>query len=132
MHHLTARLTADAKVKTFDSGRSVVNFNVATNEYYKTKTGEKRKETQFYECSYWVTTKVAQYLTKGKLIELIGSITTRAYQDKDGKPRAALQLRTSKIIFHSKGEESKDASGNTNDADGTGSKAGKENDDLPF
>ena len=77
MHQLTARITADAKVKTFESGRSVVNFNVVKNRSYKNKDGKRITEADFYECSYWVTTKIAPYLTKGQLVELLGEPRTR-------------------------------------------------------
>nr|WP_199077112.1 single-stranded DNA-binding protein [Pedobacter sp. ASV19] len=127
MHHLTARLTADATVKTFESGRSVVNFRVAENESYKTKAGEKRIVTRYYDCAYWITPKIAQYLTKGKLIEMIGSVEARAYAGKDGTPKATLQMNASKIVFHSKAKKEDSEASNAPHSNATAV-----TDDLPF
>jgi single-strand DNA-binding protein len=127
MQHLTARITADAKIKTFDSGRSVVNFNVVKNRTYKNRDGQRVTESEFYECSYWLTTKVAPYLTKGQMVELIGEPKARAYNNKDGEPVGVLQFRTARIIFHT--AQKKNADTITEADHKTGSAT---NDDLPF
>lgn len=127
MQHLTARLTADAAVKTFDSGKSVVNFNVVQNDGYKNKSGEWVDRSQYFSCSYWITPKVAQFLTKGRVVELFGKVSARAYQGSDGQPKAVLQLNTSKIIFHTAQNKANEANGTTATEKGT-----PLNDDLPF
>jgi len=132
MQHLTARLTADATVKTFDSGRSVVNFNVIQNYSYTNKSGERITDTDFYECSYWLTAKVAPYLTKGRLVELIGRVGTRAYEGRDGKPVAVLQLKASQIVFHTAQKKKEEDEPVKEKAAPRGRKAKAENDDLPF
>eukprot|EP01133_Synstelium_polycarpum_P017047 gene17047-20308_t len=118
---------ADATVKTFESGRSVVNFRVAENESYKTKAGEKKNVTRYYDCVYWITPKIAQYMTKGRLVEMIGSVDARAYTAKDGTPRATLQMNASKIVFRSKAKKEDNES--TKAASST---AAEETNDLPF
>ncbi len=50
---ITARLTGDAKLSTLKDERQVVNFNVAVNDSYKTKDGELKKVTTYFQCSYW-------------------------------------------------------------------------------
>lgn len=126
MQQLTARITADAKVKTFESGRSVVNFNVVKNRSYKNKDGKRITEVDFYECSYWVTTKIAPYLTKGQLVELLGEPRTRVYTDKNGNAIPVLQLHTQQIIFHTAQRKQDEASTEANTTPGAA------NDDLPF
>lgn len=123
MQPLTARLTADATVKTFDSGRSVVNFNVAQNRSYKNKEGVRVNITRFYECSYWLSTSVAPYLTKGQLVELEGEVSARAYLDKQGEPKAVLQFMARYINFHS--PQKRDSGSNAAASNDPG-------DDLPF
>ncbi len=49
-----------------------MNFNVAVNDSNKTKDGELKKVTIYFQCSYWVNPGIAQYLTKGTLVELYG------------------------------------------------------------
>lgn len=97
--NIIGRLTADAQVNTLPSETQVVNFSVAVNNSYKNKQGEKIEETAFYDCSYWRTTKVAEYLKKGTLVQLSGWVTPRAWINSDGEPRAGLNLRTKEINF---------------------------------
>ena len=123
MQQITARITADATVKTFESGRSVVNFNVAYNQFYRSRDGERKQLTQIYQCSYWATAKIAPFLTKGRLIEMFGTISARAYEDSNGKPQAALQLNVFRLNFH-------DAAGRAERQQQTLSN--EDNDSLPF
>src|SRR5699024_6936790 len=105
-------------------GRKVVNFNLAVNDYYRTKAGEARTVTEFFRCAYWISPKVAKLLTKGTLVSLYGRAGTDAYMGKDGEPRASLRFHTSQIKILStrrKKEESE------NEVQSENSK-----DDLPF
>ncbi|GAA4906019.1 single-stranded DNA-binding protein [Mucilaginibacter defluvii] len=98
----TARVTANAVTRTTKTDKKVVNFNVAVNDPYKVKaTGEVKQNTQFIRCAYWITDKVAPYLTKGTVVELTGAIGTEAYTNKQGDPQAALTLNVRNIKFHS-------------------------------
>jgi single-strand DNA-binding protein len=70
---ITGRLTADAQVRNVSEGKQVVNFSVAVNDSYKAKNGERVTQTEFFDCSYWIGTAVAQYLTKGTIVETLGA-----------------------------------------------------------
>ncbi|TAM97137.1 MAG: single-stranded DNA-binding protein [Chitinophagaceae bacterium] len=94
---ITGRLTANAQVTEIKDGRKVVNFDVAVNDYYKTKTGEAKTVTAFYRCAYWISPHVARLLTKGTLVSLYGRTGVEAYMGKDGEPRASLKFHTSQI-----------------------------------
>lgn len=94
---ITGRITQDASIFTTKSDKQVVNFNIALNERYQTKGGEKKEITEFVRCSYWITPAVAAVLTKGTLVQLFGRISTQAWQDADGNPKASLQFHTSNI-----------------------------------
>lgn len=121
---IIGRLTADAQVSEIKDGRKVVNFNLAVNDYYRTKAGEARTVTEFFRCAYWISPKVAKLLTKGTLVSLYGRAGTDAYMGKDGEPRASLRFHTSQIKIVStrrKKEESE------NEVQSENSK-----DDLPF
>lgn len=94
---IIGRLTADAQVSEIKDGRKVVNFNVAVNDYYKTKAGEARTVTEFFRCAYWITPRVVRLLTKGTLVSLYGRAGVDAYMGKDGEPKASLRFHTSQI-----------------------------------
>jgi single-strand DNA-binding protein len=98
---MTARLTGEGKISTLQSGKQVVNFNVAINDSYKSKTtGEVTKIVTYVQCDYWVNPGVAQFLTKGTLVELQGRIGVSAYTGKDRVAKAALTLLVNSIKLH--------------------------------
>lgn len=102
---ITGRLTANATVNTTKDERKVVNFSVAINDSYKPKGGERVKVTTYCNCSYWISEKVAQYLTKGTLLELDGRIYVTPYVSKNGEARASLNCHVSNIKFLAKPRE---------------------------
>ncbi|GAB2820536.1 single-stranded DNA-binding protein [Ferruginibacter profundus] len=128
---MTARLTGDAKISTLQSGKQVVNFNVAINDSYKSKTtGEVMKMVTYVQCDYWVNPGVAQFLTKGTLVELQGRIGVSAYTGKDGLPKASLTLHVNSIKLH--GGKSKQQETIAADKILVGASSETATDDLPF
>lgn len=103
---IIGRLTADAQVSEIKDGRKVVNFNVAVNDYFKTKAGEARSVTEFFRCAYWISSHVAKLLTKGTLVSLYGRAGADAYMGKKGEPQASLRFHTSHIRILAKGNHS--------------------------
>ncbi|MDQ0107164.1 single-strand DNA-binding protein [Chitinophaga terrae (ex Kim and Jung 2007)] len=101
--NITGRLTRNAEVRTLSSEKQVVNFSVAVNDSYRNKHGERIEQTTYFDCAYWLSTKVASLLTKGTLVELTGRIGTRAWTGKDGEPKAGLNFHTSNIKLHGGG-----------------------------
>jgi single-strand DNA-binding protein len=90
---ITGRVTADAIVRTLSDERQVVNFSVAVNDSYKAKNGERVTQTEFFDCSYWLGTGIAPYLTKGSVVELAGRVGVRAWIDGEGQAWMFLELR---------------------------------------
>ena len=97
---ITGRVTADAQVRTLSDERQVVNFSVAVSDSYKAKSGERVTQTEFFDCSYWIGTGIAPYLTKGSIVELSGRVSVRAWIDGEGQPKAGLNFHTSKITLY--------------------------------
>lgn len=102
---ITGRITANATVKKVDENREVVNFSVAVNESYRPKgETEIKKLVTYFDCSYWLGSNIAQYLTKGTIVELSGSVSARAWIDLNNQPRAGLNFHTNKIKLHGGGK----------------------------
>ncbi|RYD92169.1 MAG: single-stranded DNA-binding protein [Sphingobacteriales bacterium] len=97
---IIGRVTRDAEVRSLSNNKSVVNFSVAVNHSYKSKNGEKVSQTEFFDCAYWLATGIAQYLTKGSLVELAGRVSARAWMGNDGQPKAGLNFNTTDITLH--------------------------------
>ena len=98
--NIIGRVTKDAEVRTLSNEKQVVNFSIATNESYRNKQGERVEETTYFDCSYWISIKVATLLTKGSLVELTGRVNARAWTGNDGQARAGLNFHTSQIKLH--------------------------------
>ncbi|SDW46135.1 single-strand DNA-binding protein [Hydrobacter penzbergensis] len=98
---IIARITADAVVKTTKNEKQVVNFNVAINDSYKPKGSDQLiKTTNYVQCAYWVNPGIAQYLTKGTLVELYGRIGVNAYNTLQGEAKASLTFHVNNIKLH--------------------------------
>ncbi|KRB53734.1 single-stranded DNA-binding protein [Flavobacterium sp. Root186] len=135
--NITGRLTKDAKVSTLSDSRQVVNFSVAINESYKNRKGDKVEQTTFFECAYWISPRVAEWLTKGTVVELTGMVSARAWTGNDGEPRAGLNFNTSNIKLHGGGKKSEGAqevkTGQTSEQGENKKATLKEpEDDIPF
>ena len=100
MNTIIGRITQNAKVNILKNDKKVVNFSVAINESYKTKQGERKEQTTYYNCSYWINAKIAEYLIKGTLVELSGRISSSAWIGKDGEIKSGLNFHTSNIKLH--------------------------------
>ena len=98
---MTARLTGDAKISTLKNDRQVVNFSVAINDTYKPKgSTELTKIVTYVQCAYWVNPNIAQWLTKGTLVELQGRVGVNAFKALDGEAKATLTFHVNSIKLH--------------------------------
>ena len=136
MNTIIGRVTKNAEINTLKNDKQVVNFSVAINDNYKTKQGERREQTTYYNCSYWINSKIAEYLTKGTLVELSGRVSSNAWIGKDGEIKSGLNFHTSQIKLHGGGkrEEKKKQSTQKSDSKPQTTKtfAEETDDDLPF
>jgi single-strand DNA-binding protein len=97
------RITKNAVVNHLKDEREVVNFDIAINDYYKPKGSDQAvKSTTFMSCSYWLTPKIAETLTKGTLVEINGRISASAYTTMSGEAKATIQCHVNSIKIHSR------------------------------
>lgn len=98
--NIIGRLTKDAEVRTTQQEKHVVNFSIATNESYRNKQGERVEQTTYFNCSYWISSAIAQHLTKGSLVEVEGRIGVNVWKDMQGEPKANLTVHVNQIKLH--------------------------------
>jgi len=103
MEIITGRLTDHAQVKTLKDGRQLVVFTVAVNESYKPKDGKRVEATNFFNCSYWLTTAIAKSLTKSSIVSVCGHIGINAYETKNHEFKANLTFHANTIKLIAKG-----------------------------
>jgi single-strand DNA-binding protein len=128
MEKLVGHTVANATTKSFESGKSVVNFTIAENRSIPDGAGGFKQVTRYFECSYWISTAIAPYLTKGKLVAIEGIIGARAYVNKQsGEAVAVLTLQAQHINLYSSGQKAGKGNAALNEpVTETGA------DDLPF
>lgn len=92
-------LGQDAEEKTFESGRTLISMNVATNESYKNEKGEWIKNTTWHNVTYWKNKKDLDlsFLKKGELISIQGKLNNRKYTDKKGQDHYITEVVAYKI-----------------------------------
>jgi len=97
MEIITGTVTANAQTKNVN-GKDVINFSIAVNDSYKPKNSDEvKRKVKFYDCGYWSSSKISEHLTKGKIVQLLGDTSAKAWQDKEGKLHARLAFTVFKI-----------------------------------
>ncbi len=111
---LVGRLGKDPEVKYTNNGSPVAKFSVATDEVYKDRAGEQQKRTEWHNIVAWnkLAEICGEYLTKGKLVYIEGSIRSRQWEDQSGNKRTAFEIvaRDMKMLG-SKADSQRAASG---------------------
>jgi len=98
---LIGNLGDDPKVRKLDSGKSVANFSIATNEIYRNGNGEKQSETTWHRLVAWgKQAEIAEkYLKKGSEIALEGKLTNRSYEDKNGEKHYVTEIVVNSLLM---------------------------------
>jgi single-strand DNA-binding protein len=112
---LVGRLGRDPEVKYTPSGAPVATFSLATDESFKDRTGEKQERTEWHRIVAWnkLAEICGEYLTKGKLVYIEGSIRSHEYQDKSGNKRTAYEIIANNMqMLGSKGDSERMPSAN--------------------
>ncbi len=127
---ITGRLIADAEVRKTKGNKEVVSFTVVVNDHYKTKDGEKKEFSEFINCSYWLSSKIADALLKSSIVTVSGRIYLNEYQGKDGNNHANLAFHVNAIKIIATPKKNGTAATTKNEAAPVG--APETIDDLPF
>ena len=97
---LVGRLTRDAELRYIaGSGTAVANFTVAVDREFIGKDG--KKETDFIDVQVWGKTAetCSNYIGKGSLVCVKGSIRIDSYVGKDGTNRKAFYINADRVQF---------------------------------
>jgi len=129
---ITGRLTADAKLNTLQDERQVVSFTVVQNDNFKTKGGEKKQVATYFDCSYWISPKVADKLKKGTIVLLYGRIGINAWNNMQGEAKASLTFHTNNIKFIGGGKSNAASMEQQEEGQTDVTPAPQTKDDLPF
>lgn len=86
---LIGNLGANPEIRSFDNGKTVARFSLATSDSYQDANGKKISETQWHNLVAWggLAKIIEKYLTKGSEVAVEGKLTHRTYEDKDGNKK---------------------------------------------
>lgn len=103
---LIGRLGADPEVRYTQEGMMVTNLRLATNEYRKDKSGERVDRTEWHRVVAFgkLAEICGNYLSKGRLVYIEGSLRTRQWEDKEGNKRSTTEIMANSMqMLESKG-----------------------------
>ena len=91
---LIGNLGSDPEVKYLPSGVPVANVNLATNDSWTDKNGERQDRTEWHRLVVWrkLAEIVGQYLKKGSKIYIEGRLETRSWDDQSGQKRYTTEI----------------------------------------
>jgi single-strand DNA-binding protein len=104
---LIGRLGKDPEVRYTPDGMMVTNFNLATDEQWKDKNGQKVQKTEWHRIVTFgkLAEICGNYLSKGKLVFVEGRIQTRSWEDKEGNKRYTTEIVAANMqMLDSKGQ----------------------------
>ncbi len=129
---IIGNLGRDPEVRVTPGGKSVANFTVAVSRTHRTPEGEAREETEWFRVEAWerLGETCAEYLKKGGKVYIEGRLRTRAYEDRTGQQRTAVEIVANEMLML----ESRGAMRPEGGQPGAGeSEMGSEEiDDIPF
>lgn len=97
---IVGRLGQDPEVKYMPSGGAVTNASVATSEQWKDKnTGKPQERTEWHRVVFFnrLGEIAGEYLKKGSMVYLEGSLRTRKWQAQDGTDRYTTEIVVSEM-----------------------------------
>jgi single-strand DNA-binding protein len=103
---LIGNLGANPDVKTFETGRKVARFSLATTEVTKDSKGNKQSETSWHNLVLWgnVAEIAEKYLHKGKEIAVEGKLVSRSYLSKTGEKKYITEIVVNELVMLGKAE----------------------------
>jgi single-strand DNA-binding protein len=99
---LVGRLGRDPELKYTASGTPFCRFSMATDDSWNDKgTGERQERTEWHNIVAWdrLAEICNQYLTKGKLVYIEGSLQTREWDDQEGNKKKTTEIRARDMVM---------------------------------
>ncbi len=109
---LIGRLGKDPELKYAANGTPVTNFTMATDESYTDREGNRVDKAEWHRVVVFSrqAENVANYLRKGSLAYIEGSLQTRDWEDQNGQKRYTTEIKAQRVQFlDPKGRGAEDA-----------------------
>jgi single-strand DNA-binding protein len=98
---VVGHLGRDPEMRYTPSGVPVTSFSIATTRKWTNANGEPQEKTTWFRVTCWrkQAELAAQYLQKGRPVLVEGEIDASAWTDREGNPRASLELTAFTVRF---------------------------------
>lgn len=98
---LIGNLGFNPVVRSFEDGKKLAKFSIATHRSYKNDKGEKIKNTQWHNLIAWGHTAdyVERLLKKGMKIAVEGRLMNRQYTDNMGTKRQVNEILINDLLI---------------------------------
>jgi single-strand DNA-binding protein len=132
---LVGRLTKDPDLRYTPNGVAVANFTLAVNRPFSNQSGE--NEADFINCVVWkkAAENLANYMSKGSQIGVVGRVQTRSYDNNEGKRVFVTEIVADNVQFlgpKKTGDGHPSSQPNNNRFEGKGEPIDISDDSLPF
>ena len=137
---LVGRLGRDPEMKYTAGGTPFCRFSMATDDSWTDKgSGEKQERVEWHNIVVWdrLAEICNQYLTKGRMVYIEGSLQTSEWDDKEGVKRKTTEIRARDMVLLGGGQGGSgggEAGGSRPDPSSSGPSSGTAitDDDIPF
>jgi single-strand DNA-binding protein len=91
---LIGNLGKDPELQVTSEGTPFTRFSLAVNRSYKSSSGEKVEETEWFNIVVWrqLAEICERYLHKGSKVYIEGRLSQRKYTDREGIQRTAVDV----------------------------------------
>lgn len=99
---LIGRLGKDPEIRYTQSGHSVGNFTLATNEYWTDNQGQKQERTEWHNIVVWdrLADQAQSFLRRGSLVYIEGRLQTRSWDDNQtGQKKFKTEIVANTVQF---------------------------------
>lgn len=82
-------------------GATGARFSLAVNRAWRNGAGERQEDTGWFRVIAWnqVAENCLQYLSKGRLVLVVGRPRVRQWKDQDGGKHEQIQVQAERVIF---------------------------------
>lgn len=99
--NIVGNLTEDPELRYTPNGAAVVNFRVAVNRRIKDEaTGQwKDGDASYFTVNAWrgLAENVAESLSRGTRVVVVGSLRMRSYETRDGEKRTVFEIEADEV-----------------------------------
>ena len=98
---IVGRLARDPELRYTQNGSAIANMTVATDESFTGSDGNKVERTEWHRVTVFgkMAENCGNYLGKGSLVHVEGSLATRKWQDQNGQDRYTTEIKAQRVQF---------------------------------